>query len=148
MHLTCLNHPFVADPAVDWLLQQASRRQKDSRAPATWKAHKSAVANYLAFAHRTKFNPRRPPHTMLCAYIEYVALHVNSPATISNNMAHIRQYINLVGGSRKAAFHPRVTRALEGVKRSKKYQPRVKNPVDLKILLEFTSFLLLIKCRL
>ena len=127
-------HPFIADPAVALLQEWATKRQRQSRAEGTWQNHRSAVTTYLAFCSQVGLNPVKAHHSMICVFIEYLNQHIKAPASIVNNISHIRIFVRLTGHPSDQMDHPRVGRALEALKRNKAYVPNIKLPVPMGVL--------------
>lgn len=69
-----------------------------------------------------------------CAFIEYLSIYINVPATIKNKISSLRVHFNLMGKDLSQLNHIRVDRALEAVDRDKSYIPRIKEPLDPYVL--------------
>jgi integrase len=134
LFLMLYNPVFLPDPELSWLQHRAQRRQRTSRAPGTWRNHDAMVATYIAFCHRYAIPPAAPHHTQICAFVEYLAIHMAAPASIRNAVSHVRVHLRLRGANMQQVEHPRVTRALEAIDRDKTYTPRTRPPVTMNIL--------------
>lgn len=88
------------------------------------------MSTYLAFCVRLNLQPYLVSHHDICVYIEYLARHVQAPATIRNKISQIRTHFTLMDVPPTPINHPRVTRALDALDRNKSYIPRVKDPLD------------------
>ena len=65
---------------------------------------------------------------MMCGYLEYVAEHTPTTATIRNKMSQVRTYVHLAGRSMTPLDHPRVRMALKAFNRDKTDKSGVKLP--------------------
>ena len=70
----------------------------------------------------------------MCWYIEYLARHYSSPASISNAISHLRTFYSLSDISTRPLFHHRVGLALRSVAINIRHQPVGKHPVDPALL--------------
>ena len=127
--LTWYSLSFAPDPVSRSLQAAAIRRQEQARAPGTNRNHQTAAATYIVFCHHLGLDHLAPNHLQVCMYIEYLAQRYRCPATTKNNVAHMRQYMTLVGVPTQEAYHPRVKRALDALDRTTKYTPQVRPPV-------------------
>lgn len=66
----------------------------------------------------------------ICGYIEYLVSHGDAPGTVTNKISQIRVHYQLVGCHNPSIYHPRVARAIDGVKRNKDYIPNIKSPIE------------------
>ena len=133
-YLTPSPLPCFADLALASLQAMATQRQWKSLAEGTWLNHRSAVKTFLAFCSHLNLSPRKIHHSLMCVYIEYLALHIKAPGTIVNNISHVRVFMALAGYQSTQVDHPRVSRALDAIKRNKAYVPKTKQPVPMGIL--------------
>ena len=116
------------------LQTRASARQTRARARGTELGRQSSVRSYLRFCHRMRINPHQPAYQDVCCWIEDLAGHGLSPATIRNKVSHIRVHATLVGVNVKPMNHPRVARALDALDRDKQYVHRKTDAIPVPVL--------------
>ena len=127
-------HLSLAVPAYKLLQARASDRQAKARARGTELGRQSSVRSYLKFCRRMSINPHRPVYQDICCWIEDLAGHALSPATIRNKVSHLRVHATLVGISVKPMNHPRVARALDALDRDKNYTHRKTDAIPVAAL--------------
>lgn len=108
----------------------AANRQYLARAPGTHKNHDSGIGIFLAFCRRMSIDPYHARFQDICGYIEYLASHGDAPGTVVNKISHIRVHYQLTGCGNQVLDHPRVARAIDGIKRNKSHIPNVKVPIE------------------
>lgn len=85
---------------------------------------------FLAFCRRMRVDPYNASFQDICGYIEYLASHGDAPGTVVNKVSQIRVHYQLVGCSNNSIDHPRVARAIDGIKLNKEFVPNIKHPIN------------------
>ena len=134
MLLTQLCLPSVPDPRFLFLQDRATLRQYQARAPGTHRNHKTGAATYIAFMRWAGLNLVSPSPSTVCVYIEYLSLHMPAPATVRNYISHARIHLILAEHVTLPLSDPRVSRALDGLDRTKEHTPKEKPPLPMQVL--------------
>lgn len=108
-------------------------RQLRARAQGTNKNHRASVHLFVAFCCYMGIHQHHASHEDYCAYIEYLAQHINAPSTIRNKISHVRVHLTLAEAPTHQINHSRVYPALDALERDVEYIPRVKQPLDPKV---------------
>ena len=75
-----------------------------------------------------------PHYHHICWYVEYLATHCTSPASISNAVSHLRTFYQLAGLPTRPLYHYRVGLALRAIAITIRNVPNQRSPVSPAVL--------------
>ena len=129
-------HLSSTDKFTRRLAHTATSTQRQAHRPGTQANRASAVRLFVAFCHRIKVRYQTINSSHVCWYIEYLARHVSSPATISNHLSHLRTYYRMAGLDLSPLLAPRVATAIRGIQMCKRHTPTSKPPATPQLVRE------------
>ena len=115
---------MISDAFTRPLADAAQDSQRYAHRPGTNRGRESAVHLYLSFCRRCNIHYTRVNYSHICWYIEYLARHYTSPASISNAISHKRTFYLMSSLSTRTLYHNRVRLALRAVAITIRHAPK------------------------
>lgn len=125
---------LFSEPSLQRLLRRAESRQQFDIRPGTHANNMSIFNQFVLFLREHKIYFRQINEEILCAYIEFLAERVRSPATIKNYLSALSATYARMGLSNSLFIHYRVKRAIVAIEKTVRHTPTPASSVSPQLL--------------